>query len=107
MIHSPAPPEPLPSHGGVDRQRDDRLGRASLEQRLFGQQRPGQRRTLQSHGRHLDENGTSGGPPGRERHTAVWTGSEMIIWGGNDRTTGFNDTFSYFPGSNLFFFLSP
>ena len=25
---------------------------------------------------------TSGPPDGREGHTAVWTGSEMIIWGG-------------------------
>ena len=25
-----------------------------------------------------------GPPPAREKHTAVWTGSEMIIWGGHD-----------------------
>src|SRR5882762_9946722 len=24
-------------------------------------------------------------PPGREGHTAVWTGSEMIVWGGDSR----------------------
>jgi N-acetylneuraminic acid mutarotase len=29
-------------------------------------------------------------PLGRIAHTAVWTGSEMIVWGGNDVT--FNDT---------------
>src|SRR5438128_10556739 len=29
-------------------------------------------------------------PPGRMDHTAVWTGSEMIVWGGVDET--FNDT---------------
>lgn len=25
---------------------------------------------------------TTNAPPGRERHTAVWTGSHMIVWGG-------------------------
>lgn len=27
---------------------------------------------------------TVGAPTGRDSHTAVWSGSEMIIWGGND-----------------------
>ncbi len=27
---------------------------------------------------------TSGAPSGRDRHTAVWTGAEMIVWGGAD-----------------------
>src|SRR4029077_13786328 len=26
---------------------------------------------------------TTGAPAGRSLHTAVWTGSEMIVWGGN------------------------
>ena len=26
---------------------------------------------------------TTGAPAARYRHTAVWTGSEMIIWGGS------------------------
>ena len=26
--------------------------------------------------------GTINAPAGRARHTAVWTGSEMIVWGG-------------------------
>jgi N-acetylneuraminic acid mutarotase len=30
-------------------------------------------------------------PPGRSNHTAVWTGSEMIVWGGTTRS-GFVDT---------------
>ena len=29
---------------------------------------------------------TSGAPVAREFHTAVWTGSEMIIWGGRSRS---------------------
>ena len=35
---------------------------------------------------------TSGAPVGREEHTAVWTGSEMIVWGGTH----------YFPGVPAF-----
>ena len=27
---------------------------------------------------------TTNAPSGRSQHTAVWTGSEMIVWGGND-----------------------
>jgi hypothetical protein len=27
---------------------------------------------------------TTGAPTARERHTAVWTGSQMIVWGGTD-----------------------
>jgi N-acetylneuraminic acid mutarotase/lysophospholipase L1-like esterase len=27
---------------------------------------------------------TAGAPVGREKHTAVWTGSEMIVWGGQN-----------------------
>jgi len=31
---------------------------------------------------------TANAPDGRESHTAVWTGSEMIVWGGTADTTG-------------------
>ncbi|MFZ5799262.1 MAG: Kelch repeat-containing protein [Thermodesulfobacteriota bacterium] len=31
---------------------------------------------------------TAGAPDARSLHAAVWTGSEMIIWGGNNVTTG-------------------
>jgi hypothetical protein len=35
---------------------------------------------------------TTGAPAARERHTVVWTGSEMkmIVWGGQDDTSHFN-----------------
>ena len=33
---------------------------------------------------------TSGPPDGRVGHTAVWTGSEMIIWGGYKPSSGFD-----------------
>jgi hypothetical protein len=31
---------------------------------------------------------TDGAPAGRQRHTAVWTGDEMMVWGGSDRNDG-------------------
>ena len=30
---------------------------------------------------------TTNAPAGRADHTAVWTGSEMIVWGGYDGST--------------------
>jgi hypothetical protein len=54
----------------------------------------------------------AGAPAARVGHSAVWTGSEMITWGGmNLRPAGrpsgsFNDTFSYTPDSNVFRILS-
>jgi hypothetical protein len=30
-------------------------------------------------------------PTARKAHTAVWTGSEMIVWGGSDFDGGFAD----------------
>ena len=44
---------------------------------------------------------TNGGPSGRMGHSAVWTGSEMIIWGGNDGLCHFcNDGWRYNPVSD-------
>ena len=66
----------LPPHGGLDGKRDGGLGR------------------LQRHD-HLNTGGrydpatdtwtptsTVGAPSGRRYHTAVWTGSVMVVWGG-------------------------
>ncbi len=39
---------------------------------------------------------TAGTPPGRSNHTAVWTGSEMLIWGGR-AATPFNTGSRYDP----------
>ena len=44
---------------------------------------------------------TTGAPVGRYSHTAVWTGSEMIIWGGYDGSSKFNDTVRYALGRRL------
>ena len=45
-------------------------------------------------------------PAARYYHTAVWTGSEMIVWGGTDGGN-FNDTFSYTPGRVMFLYQKP
>ena len=34
---------------------------------------------------------STGAPAGRLSCTAVWTGSEMIIWGGNDNRSSLNN----------------
>lgn len=47
---------------------------------------------------------TTGAPSGRIAHTAVWTGTEMIVWGGNTNEGGFraaNDGGRYLPAANL------
>ena len=35
---------------------------------------------------------TTNAPDSRIRHAAVWTGSEMIVWGGSNFPTGFLNT---------------
>ena len=35
---------------------------------------------------------TTGAPSGRQYHTAVWTGGEMIVWGGDVDDTAFAST---------------
>ncbi len=39
-------------------------------------------------------------PPARTSHSAIWTGSEMIIWGGAAQTTNFNDGALFNPPLN-------
>jgi hypothetical protein len=44
---------------------------------------------------------TTGAPTGRQSHTAVWTGTKMIVWGGNSGTTPyFNTGGIYDPAGN-------
>src|SRR5205814_2362232 len=43
---------------------------------------------------------TISAPAGREYHTAVWTGSEMIVWGGWNGTTYFNTGGRYNPSTD-------
>ena len=43
---------------------------------------------------------TTNAPDGREFHTAVWTGSAMIVWGGFDGGNYLNTGGKYNPGTN-------
>jgi N-acetylneuraminic acid mutarotase len=43
---------------------------------------------------------TAGAPSARAYHTAVWTGSRMIVWGGNSNTGNLNDGGQYDPVGN-------
>jgi N-acetylneuraminic acid mutarotase len=43
---------------------------------------------------------TSNAPTGRERHTAVWTGSEMLVWGGYDGDYAVNSGGRYDPATD-------
>src|SRR4029450_3342511 len=43
---------------------------------------------------------TTNAPAARYLHTAVWTGSEMIVWGGFDGNSDLNTGGRYNPGTN-------
>ena len=43
---------------------------------------------------------TTNAPTGRFQHTAVWTGSEMIVWGGDSPSGIFNTGGRYDPGTD-------
>ena len=43
---------------------------------------------------------TSNAPPGLAQHTAIWTGSLMIVWGGFDQVTVSNAGGRYNPATN-------
>jgi hypothetical protein len=43
---------------------------------------------------------TTGAPSARQYHTALWTGSEMIVWGGYDGTNAFNTGGRYNPSTD-------
>jgi N-acetylneuraminic acid mutarotase len=43
---------------------------------------------------------TANAPTGRQRHTVVWTGSEMIVWGGDTGFIPFNSGGKYNPSTD-------
>jgi hypothetical protein len=43
---------------------------------------------------------TTNAPTPRFSHTAIWTGGEMIVWGGEDVSSAFNTGGRYNPGTN-------
>jgi len=71
---------------GLDGKRDGALGWC-LRRRNFVYL-PHRRRTVRSGDGHLDGNVDCGAPSGRGNHTAIWTGSRMVVWGGNYLNTG-------------------
>ena len=46
------------------------------------------------------ERGNPAAPAGRNYHTAVWTGSEMLVWGGWNGSSALNDGGRYDPVGN-------
>jgi hypothetical protein len=44
---------------------------------------------------------TVGAPSARNSHPAVWTGSEMVIWGGFDGTSVLNSGGRYNPATDI------
>jgi N-acetylneuraminic acid mutarotase len=49
---------------------------------------------------------TTGAPAARALHTAVWTGTVMIVWGGAG-SSYLNDTWSYTPGKVMYLYQRP
>jgi hypothetical protein len=53
----------------------------------------------------------TGAPPARYSHTTVWTGSEMIVFGGYNASGYLNDTFSCTfscsPGLPMYLYVRP
>ena len=69
----------LRTHGGVDGQRDDRLGRESGGLSTGGRYDPATDGWTAT-------STAADAPEARGDHTAVWTGTEMIVWGGNGQS---------------------
>jgi hypothetical protein len=47
---------------------------------------------------------SAGAPVARFSHTAVWTGSEMIVFGGSGINGTLNDAYSYTPTRVLYLY---
>ena len=47
-----------------------------------------------------------GAPAPRSNHVAVWTGGQMLVWGGAGASP-FNDTLSYTPSRVLYLYQRP
>ena len=93
----PAPPmrhRASHSQRSLDRQGDDHLGRMEWLQ-LFQH-----RREIQSKHRQLGSHQYCQSRPLEYYHTAVWTGNEMIIWGGWNGSNYFNTGGRYNPSTN-------
>lgn len=63
-------------------------------------------RTLRAHYFCQEDTWTPVGLEERTNHTAIWTGSEMIIWGGGYGSHYFNNGAKYNPETNVYVPLS-
>ncbi|MBK7198365.1 MAG: hypothetical protein IPH80_38420 [Myxococcales bacterium] len=89
----------LHGRGRVDGHRDDRLGRL------------GRGAELGNEGRYNPATGQwtlipAGGPSVRSGHTAVWTGTEMIVWGGYGAGGNHDDGGRYDPATGQWTLIS-
>jgi hypothetical protein len=50
---------------------------------------------------------TVGAPSGRQYFTALWTGSTMLIWGGQGNGGDFSDPYGYTPSRVLYLYVKP
>ena len=49
----------------------------------------------------------TGAPAARIRHTVVWMGSEMLVFGGASSSAALGDTSGYTPGHFLYLYQRP
>ncbi len=49
----------------------------------------------------------SGAPSGRSGQSGLWTGSAMLVWGGNSDTGLRQDTYTYTPARSFFLYMRP
>ena len=85
------------AHGRVDRRRNDRLGRGLLPVHLHLFQ---YRRQIQSSTDSWTATSIINAPTARDYHTAVWTGNEMIVWGGTSQSGVTNTGGRYNPSTD-------
>src|SRR5437667_12236995 len=81
------------SHSRVDRQSNGRLGRRPLPYFNSGGKYNPTTDTWTA-------TSTTNAPAAREYHTAVWTGSEMIVWGGSGQLSALNTGGRYNPSTD-------
>jgi N-acetylneuraminic acid mutarotase len=75
------------------------LSRVSVEQEIAGREQEIKGQGMVIEGKWFNVAAT-GAPSGRENHTAVWTGKEMVIWGGSAGNSYLNDGASYSPSTD-------
>ena len=48
-----------------------------------------------------------GAPPPRTGHTGIWTGTNMLVWGGRNATDLLKDTYTYTPSGTFYLYQRP